>query len=169
MSFTPDRYIVKEARTPVIMLVFGTGGHTEQADRLMKYVPDLEFACITASRSFRSNGNSVYVLPKLRGDYRRWYDGFFLLWSVSYQFVLTAMVLALHRPEGMVSTGSGVAIVPALIMRAIGRPVAFFESWSRIYTPSISGKIMYRISTLFFIQHQELQKAYPNARYCGRL
>jgi len=47
--------------------------------------------------------------------------------------------------------------------------VIFIESWARVYSKSDSGKLVYPIADLFFVQWKEMEKVYPHAIYAGRL
>jgi UDP-N-acetylglucosamine:LPS N-acetylglucosamine transferase len=69
----------------------------------------------------------------------------------------------------LISTGSGVAIVPSVVAKLFGAEVLFFESWSRFTVPSISGRIMYRIADVFFVQNEEIKTFYKKAVFMGQL
>lgn len=160
------------ARSAAILLVYGTGGHQEQAKRLLERWPEdypARFVHMTPSRHTNSTQSARYRLPKLRGDYRRAFDAVYACISATVALIQLMRVLSRFRLVLMISTGSGVAIIPALAMRILQRPVIYFESWSRITLPSISGNVMYRVSSLFFVQHRELLCKFPRAYYRGRL
>jgi len=87
--------------------------------------------------------------------------------------ITTAMqclsILKNYQVKGLVSTGPGMVVLPAIIFKLLGKKVIFLESWSRFYTPSLTGKIMYRIADTFYIQNETLQSTYPKAIFSGRL
>jgi UDP-N-acetylglucosamine:LPS N-acetylglucosamine transferase len=50
-----------------------------------------------------------------------------------------------------------------------GKKIIFLESWSRVYTKSLAGRLTYPFADLFFVQWKEELKNYPKATYAGRL
>ena len=51
----------------------------------------------------------------------------------------------------------------------MGTRIIFVETGSRVTRLSLTGRIMYRIAHLFFVQWPQLQQQWPRARYEGRL
>ncbi|WP_307816097.1 hypothetical protein [Thermobrachium celere] len=41
------------------------------------------------------------------------------------------------------------------------------ESFAKVNTPNLSGKLIYPIADLFIVQWPELLKFYPKAKYLG--
>ena len=73
------------------------------------------------------------------------------------------------RPRAILSTGANIAAPISVFGWLMGVKVIHIETGSRVYTMSSTGKLMYRIAHLFFVQWQPLQKDYPRAIYAGRL
>ena len=57
----------------------------------------------------------------------------------------------------------------ALAGKLVGASIAFVETGSRVTSPSLTGRIMYRLADLFFVQWPELRRVLPRAIYAGRL
>ena len=53
--------------------------------------------------------------------------------------------------------------------RLFGRKVIYIETVANVHTPSVSGKLMYKIANEFYIQWEELLEVYPNAIVGGCL
>ena len=73
------------------------------------------------------------------------------------------------RPRVILSTGANIAVPISIFGRLMGVKVIHVETGSRVHTMSSTGKLMYRIANLFFVQWESLQKDYPKAIYAGRL
>jgi UDP-N-acetylglucosamine:LPS N-acetylglucosamine transferase len=73
------------------------------------------------------------------------------------------------RPQAILSTGPGVAVPASILSKLLGIKVIYVETGSRIFTLSASGRIMYRVADLFFVQWPELLPLCPKAVYAGRL
>jgi beta-1,4-N-acetylglucosaminyltransferase len=73
----------------------------------------------------------------------------------------TFNILMKERPKAIISTGAGVAIPSIIIGKLFFRcKIIFIESFTRIHEPSLSGKISYYFSDLFFVQWKQLLKKY---------
>ena len=160
-------------RTEVILLVYGKGGHTAQMDRFLKNQPEgfqlNDYVALTNAKKPLTKCLDEYFSIEAR-DKHSVFKNFFIFFA--YLFLSSVQMLRItskYKVKAMISTGPGMAVVPGLFCRLLGAKVIYFESWSRFSTPAIAGRIMYRISHLFFIQHKSIQIHYPKAIYRGRL
>jgi len=80
---------------------------------------------------------------------------------------LARRLLARERPCAIVSTGAGVAVPFAWLGRAMGIPVVYIESVTRISSLSLSGRMIKPVASDLFVQWPELAAAIPGARYEG--
>lgn len=77
-------------------------------------------------------------------------------------------ILARERPEVILSTGAGPAVPFAIVGRLIfGIRVIFVETLTRVRSPSLTGRIMYRLAHDFFYQWESLASYFPKARFGG--
>ena len=153
-----------------VLFVYGDGGHLTQARRLFAGMNGKRpFVFVTSTALSLDKRYPQYHVPELRRKYRSSFEALRSIAVFAHSVVAMIMIVFRHKPSGMISTGPGIAIVPALMMRIVGKPVVFLDSWSKVYYPSIASRIVYRLATLFFIQHREIGKFYPRALYRGRL
>ena len=78
-------------------------------------------------------------------------------------------VLRAFRPDAVLTSGPSVAVPICILARLTGRRVLFVETGSRVTALSLTGKILYRVATVFFVQWPELADRHPRAIYAGRL
>lgn len=160
-------------RQEVILMVYGKGGHAAQMTRFIHGAPEeLKNKQLIALTDVRKQDKAFihqFYCVEARDKFS--YIKNFFVFFLYFFWALAQMIhiLIKYRVVTMISTGPGVAVVPAIICRLFGIKVIYFESWSRIFTPSLAGRIMYHLANLFFIQHESLQKFYPRAIYSGRL
>jgi beta-1,4-N-acetylglucosaminyltransferase len=77
-------------------------------------------------------------------------------------------ILKLENPDIIISTGAGTAIPTMILSKLFKKKIIFIESFCRIKSPSLSGRIAYHISDLFLVQWKELLKHYgKKAKYWG--
>lgn len=81
-------------------------------------------------------------------------DSIQVLFKIDAKFVLT--------------TGGGEAIPLCILCKLAGKKLICIESWSRIYNKSNTGKFLYPISDLFFVQWPSMKKKYLKSVYAGR-
>jgi len=79
------------------------------------------------------------------------------------------IALIKDNPHVVITAGPGVGAIFSYIGKLLGKKVIFIESWARVYSKSDSGKLVYPIADLFFVQWKEMEKVYPNAIYAERL
>ncbi len=79
-------------------------------------------------------------------------------------------ILRHEKPDVLLSTGAGPAVPFAIVGRLFfGMRIVFVETITRIESPSLTGKIMYRLAHVFFYQWKALGRCFPKARYGGPL
>jgi UDP-N-acetylglucosamine:LPS N-acetylglucosamine transferase len=74
-----------------------------------------------------------------------------------------------ERPRVILTTGAGIALATCLIGRLYGSRIIFVESGARVTTMSKTGKLLYRIADVSYVQWSSLQRRYPKSIYVGRL
>jgi beta-1,4-N-acetylglucosaminyltransferase len=154
-----------------ILVVLGDGGHSTEMLRLLKVLgPGYEYSYMMTRDDLISEGKimwegPVYRVPLPLGKHSSGRNPIRVIRSVLKQLV----VLLRARPRAILSTGANVAVPISVWGRMIGVKIIHIETGSRVYTMSSTGKLMYRIAHLFFVQWEPLQKDYPKAIYAGRL
>lgn len=73
------------------------------------------------------------------------------------------------KPQVIISTGAHNTIPLCLFAKLLRKRIIYIESIARVYTPSKTGKLMYKIADQFYVQWPEMLKVYPNALYKGQL
>jgi beta-1,4-N-acetylglucosaminyltransferase len=77
-------------------------------------------------------------------------------------------ILRKERPGWVVSDGAEIAIPVFIAARILGIRTLFIESVCRVNKPSFSGRLLYPLSNVFFVQWPSLLDHYgPKARYEG--
>jgi len=75
--------------------------------------------------------------------------------------IKTFKIFLKEKPKLIISTGAGFALPSIIIGKIFFRcRIIFVETFTRIYEPSLSGKIAYYFSDLFFVQWPQLKKKY---------
>lgn len=76
-------------------------------------------------------------------------------------------IVLTDRPDLTISTGA-LAAVPLMVWtKFFGGKVVYIESFAKINSPNLSGKITYKFADQFYVQWESMKKFYPNAIYKG--
>ena len=83
--------------------------------------------------------------------------------------ILAWRTLRVVRPRIVLSTGAGVAVPFAWLGRLRGMKVVYVESFTRIESPSLSGRLVAPIANRVYAQWPELTSGLRKARYAGNV
>jgi len=156
----------------VILVIYGRGGHKEQMRRLLnelkKKSPNLQFVSI-ADVDDQFGSLLHYKCPEPRDKFNVWSAPFKIPYSAFISLIQCIRLVAKYKITGIVSTGPGMAVLPSVLFRLLGKQVVYIESWSRFYSASLTGRFMYYVSTVFYVQNESMKKLFSRAKYRGRL
>jgi len=82
---------------------------------------------------------------------------------------LAIRVLKKERPTHLVSTGAAVAVPFFYVGRICGASLVFIETFDRIDTPTLTGRIVHPITQHMFVQSPEQRALYRRAEVLGPL
>ena len=164
------------------LVVLGSGGHTAEMLRLItafdfgRYGP---LTLVTAATDTTSRAKAERELPREALATARWVQiprarevGQSFGSSVpSTLHALWACVQLLWTaaPDLVLVNGPGTCVPVAVLARLSGSRVIFVESWCRVESLSLTGRIMYWVAHRFVVHWPELARRYPRAEYLGRI
>lgn len=169
-----------------LMVILGSGGHTSEMCQLLKTLRLHDFASV----DFVLAANDSSSEPKLMREidvpstahlhriFRSRNVGqsyFTSVFTTLYSFIPVIWLLLKTNPGLIISNGPGTSIpilYTAFAFRVclISRPkLMFLESFCRVTTLSLTGKLVMPIADFFYVQWPQLQAKYPQARYEGLL
>ena len=143
----------------MILIIAGRGGHLEQANRLrdgLNQVKEVSFVLLTENGANHNlhKYNFIYYSAETRNK-KSWSLSVLNMPRVAVlQFFSTLKILYEHKIDLVLTTGSGLSIIPSLVCRFAGKTVVYIETWSRFYSLSLTGKIMRPISSVFLVQNK---------------
>ena len=82
---------------------------------------------------------------------------------------LAAKVIMAERPSHLISTGAAVAVPFFYVGRMAGATLAFIETFDRIETPTLTGRIIAPITHHMCMQSLDQMSLYRRAEYVGPL
>lgn len=155
-----------------LLITLGGGGHTTEMLKLADLLdPDYEYHYLLVSQVAFSpdrikRKGKIHKVRRPRGR-----DDNTLQAVVNsvIAIVQIAITLLSIRPTAVIGCGPAISVLASVMGKLIGIRAIYIETGSRVSTLSSSGKIMYNIADLFFVQWPALIDKHPKAIYAGRL
>jgi len=147
--------------TPKICVVSSCGGHLTEVRCFLGAYQNLEHFYILNDKAILPDdmvGRTRFIVHAERN--------FKVLWN----FYEAYRILRKEKPTMILSTGAGPVVPFALIGRwFFGCRITFIETLTRVQRPSLTGRLIYRLSHDFFYQWESLRKFFPKGTYGGPL
>jgi len=152
-----------------ILFVLGSGGHTTRGLILSRQ--------IKAEKTYMIPWESEVTKNKVGKNYFRVFSPRFRAKDNTLMTILRTLFLFLHsfllllivRPHVVISTGSGLTIPPFFLARFLKIKTVYIESPSRVYEPSIAGKLLIGRVDMWLSSWPDLAKRYRGVEYRGMI
>lgn len=145
------------------VLVCSNGGHLLQLERLRPWWERVDRLWVTFrqtdTESILAGERTVWAFHPTQRNPMNLLRNAWLAWRT----------LRRERPDLIVSTGAGVAPPFFLVGRLLGIKTVFVEVYDRLDSPTLTGRLCYRLSDLFLLQWDEQRRFYPKGKVIGTL
>ncbi|MFT8929768.1 MAG: PssD/Cps14F family polysaccharide biosynthesis glycosyltransferase [Sporolactobacillus sp.] len=147
-----------------IVLISSTGGHWSQLIEIYQKCKKKDNIYLITEKN-ATNDNIKGILFLTQQDRKSNWFIFVFLYNVikSLYFVLKI------KPIEVISTGAGMAVPFLMFSKIVGSKIIFIESFAKVTSPTLTGRIVYKFADEFFVQWPEMLKIYPKAKYRGSL
>lgn len=153
----------KSTKKLKICLASSSGGHFEQLIMLKPLIEKYDGYIVTEKIGYNIKVGAVpvkYVMSINRTD------KLFLLKFFCNIFKSFFIIIG-NKPDFIISTGALAAVPLMMWTKIFGGKVIYIESFAKINSPNLSGKIAYKFADQFYVQWESMKKFYPNAIYKG--
>lgn len=149
------------ARSMKVLLVCSPGGHLQQMLALEPAWRGMERSWATLAAA-----DSAYLLGEERvtlghGPTNRSLKNLLLNLGLAWR------VLRRERPDAILSTGAGLAVPFFLVGKLLRIRLVYVESVTRTEAISLSGRLVYRLASRFFVQWPQPAERLRRAEYAG--
>lgn len=142
-----------------ICFTSSSGGHFEQLMMLKPLMQKYDSYIVTERLDYDVKTGDIpvkYVLQINRTD-KLFFIKFFI------NIVHSLVIVVANQPDYIISTGALAAVPLMFWTKLFGGKVIYIESFAKIDSPNISGKIVYKFADQFYVQWESMKKFYPNA------
>ena len=146
-----------------ICFIASTGGHLDQLMRLKPIMEKYNSFIVTEKTKYKliNNTNKIYYLYQVNRFERTW------ILKMMINAIISLYIFLIKRPDIVISTGALATIPMCIISKIFRRKLIFIESFAKINSPTLTGKLLYRFADEFYVQWEEMLKIYPKAIFKG--
>jgi len=146
-----------------VCFVASSGGHFEQLMMLKPLMEKYDGFIMTEKTTYKSSGDKIRTYYLKQVNRKEVLFPFLFL----YDFVYSLVIFMKEKPDYVISTGALATIPICLITKLFGKKLIFIESFAKVDSPTLTGKLLYRFADRFYVQWEPMLKIYPNAIYLG--
>jgi beta-1,4-N-acetylglucosaminyltransferase len=150
-------------KTIKLCLVCSAGGHLQELYQLKSAWSQHERFWVTFDLE-----DTKYLLKNER-YYKAFYPTNRNLLNLIRNLFLAIRVLLKERPHIIISTGAAISVPFFYLGRLFRTRTIYIESLSRVSDLSLSGKLVYPITSEFIVQWEELALKYPRTQFGGQI
>jgi UDP-N-acetylglucosamine:LPS N-acetylglucosamine transferase len=146
-----------------ICVACSTGGHMVQAKQLAPVYEKYDHFFFTFSGGLANEmkkTDRIRTIPNIvRHNPLSWIIG----------ALSSAYITLVERPNIVITTGAGIVVFLCIFSKLLGAKLIFIESMAKVEKPTLTARILYPFTDLFFVQWPGLLRYFPKAKYAGRL
>lgn len=157
-------------KKPNVLYILGSGGHTAEMIELSKQLKDkINYFYLIQNDDVLSKSKIIYPGKMIFVNRPRlWGQSSIYNLKVIPLFFSALSIIKKNKIDIIISVGPGITIPFFYAGKLLGKKLIFIECYSRVKTKTMTGRAVYPITDLFFVQWESQLKNYPKARYRGK-
>ena len=142
-----------------IAFIASSGGHLEEITRLKKIADSCDCFLITEKGDFSAKDfcEKQYIVPQINRKELTFFPKF--LWLFAY----ARKIIQQEKPDYIITTGALIAYPFCLFAKLLNCKIVYIESFARVDSPSMTGKLLYNFADLFIVQWKDMLVKYPKS------
>ena len=140
-----------------------SGGHYEQLLMLKPLMDKYDSFVITEETAYKAKikDTKMYYMKQVN---RREKGMVFRMIANTFRAL---NIYRKEKPDVVICTGVLAMIPMCLIAKLHGKKLIYIESFAKVTSATMTGKLLYKFADQFYVQWPEMQKIYPKAIYLG--
>lgn len=146
-----------------ICFAASSGGHYEQLMMMKALREEYDSFILTEKTDYNSvpKDEKVYYLPQVNRKEKLWIIKMIII------FLKSLKIYIKERPNFVICTGVLTMIPMCLICKLFRGKLIYLESFAKVTSPTLSGKLLYKYADQFYVQWKSMLEIYPDAIYLG--
>jgi UDP-N-acetylglucosamine:LPS N-acetylglucosamine transferase len=146
-----------------ICFAASSGGHYEQLLMLKPLMEKYDSFVITEETLYKTQikNERMYYLKQVNRKEKA-----FIPNMITNTFQ-SLKIFRKEKPDVVICTGVLAMIPICLIAKIRGKKLIYIESFAKVTSGTLSGKLLYKFADQFYVQWESMLKVYPKAIYLG--
>lgn len=146
-----------------ICFIASSGGHFEQIMMLKPLMQKHDSFVVTEKTNYSVSNEDIpfYYLKQVNRHEIKF------IYYMAINSIKTLKIFLKEKPDVVISTGALSTIPMCLLAKIFRKKLIFIESFAKITSPTLTGKLIYKFADQFYVQWEEMKKIYPEAIYKG--
>ena len=146
-----------------ICFTASTGGHFEQLMMLKPLMDKYDSFIITEKSGYSviKDNRKIYYLKQVNRQEKKF------IFKMIVNLFISLKIFINEKPDIVISTGALATIPICVLSKIFRKKVIFIESFAKVTSPTLTGKLVYKFSDQFYIQWEQMKEYYPDAIYKG--
>ncbi len=142
-----------------IGFIASSGGHLEEISRLKSIAGGADSFLLTEKSDFKVKNfcDDIFFVGQMNRRQLLFLPKF--LWL----FIYAVFFLNREKPDFIVTTGALIAYPFCVVGKFLGIKIVYVESFARVTSPSLTGRLLYNFADLFVVQWEDMLKKYPKS------
>lgn len=151
-----------------ILFISSTGGHLSELLQLEPLMKKYDYYLIT-----ESTDSTKKLKDKHKNVFFVIYGTKSHLFTYFFKFIFNTFLSFLYyvriRPDIILTTGAHTCVPICYIGKIFGSKILYIETFANFDTKTMTGKIVYPIADIFYVQWESMLKLYPKSKFGGRV
>lgn len=148
-----------------VLFTASSGGHFEQLMMLKELMNEYDSVVLTEKTKYKVKVDNVKLYTVCQINRKE----LLFIFKFIYIFFKSLSIIIKEKPDVVISLGALSTVPACFIMKLMRKKVVFIESFAKIDSPTLTGRLVYKFADLFLVQWESMKKFYPNAEYKGGL
>ncbi|WP_294404634.1 PssD/Cps14F family polysaccharide biosynthesis glycosyltransferase [uncultured Clostridium sp.] len=146
-----------------ICFISSSGGHFEQLMMLKPLMDKYQSFIVTEKTNYEVSGDNrkIYYLDQVNRN-----EKLFII-KMIINSIKSLRIFIKEKPSVIITTGVLSTIPICVISKIFRKKLIYIESFAKVNTPTLTGKLVYKFANQFYVQWKEMLKIYPKAIYRG--
>ena len=146
-----------------ICFTASSGGHFEQLMMLKPLMEKYDSFIITEKTGYSviKDNTKLYCLVQINRNEKTF------IFKMIFNFIKSINIFIKEKPDIVISTGALATIPICIIAKAFKKKIIFIESFAKVTSPTLSGKLIYKFADQFYVQWKQMKYYYPNGIFKG--
>lgn len=150
-----------------VMFISSVGGHLTQLLELKNIFSEYNYILVTEKTDVTIDMKSKYKMEYLKYGSRKYLLKYLFIFG--FNILKSIYLFFKYRPNVIVTTGTHTAVPMCYLGWIFRRKVIYIESFAKRTSPTLTGRLVYPIATVFVVQWESMLKFYPKAQHWGSI